>query len=231
MKAARIDALNLSSYQVNDMVLRLLGRAKKLEILNPRRLNNALFGLKKGELLVQGNVGDFVALLNKGAKITVRGSAGAGLGSYMERGVLLVEGSADDFCGSYMKGGTIVVRGSVGNYAGMSAKGGLMIVGGNAGNFLGACLRKGVFLVLGNTGLNTGHWMSGGAIFVAGICRSLGFYASMVEATESEKERMELLLKRFGLSADLSALKKVVPREAKKAAREGRSERGERRSI
>ncbi len=130
--------------------------------------------------------GDFsrVKWIGKGMKdgeIVVRGDVGQHCGAYMEGGKIIVEGNADDWLGTEMRGGEIVVKGNAGNRIGCNfwgemegVKGGKIIVEGDVGSYVGEKMVDG-YIEVGNAGDFVGTEMKGGVIVVRGNCGYVGW--------------------------------------------------------
>ena len=132
-------------------------------------------GMKKGEIVVNGNAGMHLGEKMSGGKIIVNGDAGGWAGSDMKGGVIEIHGNANDYLASPyrgsstgMRGGLIVVDGSVGSDSGINLHGGVIKIGGDVGQFLGFGMDKGTILVKGQTGTRAGACMKGGKIILAG---------------------------------------------------------------
>lgn len=126
----------------------ILRKERFLELNLKRRLNYLGYRLKKGKILIRGNVG------NK-------------LGFEMGGGEIVVEGNAGNWVGEEMKGGKILVKGDVGSYLGLKMKDGEIIVEGNAGYGVGEGMYGGEIFIRGNA-KNVGVDMRGGVIRVMG---------------------------------------------------------------
>jgi hypothetical protein len=104
-----------------------------IAVRNARHLHGLAAGLKNGEVVVRGTAGDYVGVLNSGAKITVTRNAGNYAADNMTGGTLIIEGSAGYGVGQYCYGGTVVVKGNAGDFTGTMNKGGCLIIGGDVG--------------------------------------------------------------------------------------------------
>jgi len=94
----------------------------------PAHLNRAidLLGFEnKKNVLIKGNVGDFVAWrMCDAGTLTVEGDAKNNPGWSMRGGTLVINGSAGDDVGVYMKAGKIIIHGPVGYLVGENMSGG-----------------------------------------------------------------------------------------------------------
>ncbi len=137
-------------------------------------------GMKKGEIVINGNAGMHLGEKMTGGKITVNGEAAGWTGSDMKGGLIEIHGNATDYLASPyrgsstgMRGGQIIVDGSVGSDSGMNLHGGTIKIKGNAGQFLGFGMEDGTILVKGQTGTRAGACMKGGKIIVAGVVEEI----------------------------------------------------------
>ena len=85
---------------------------------------------------------DFLGMLNA-KNIIVKGDVGEYLGKSMRKGHIRVEGNALDFVGLHMRGGSISIEGGVNDLAGSDMKGGTIEIRGNAGGAVGHCMGGG----------------------------------------------------------------------------------------
>ncbi len=120
-------------------------------------------GMRDGEIVVKGNVGQHC-------------------GAYMEGGKIVVEGNADDWLGTEVRGGEIVVKGNAKNRIGCNfwgemegMRGGRIVIEGNAGSYVGEKMVDGYIEIRGNAGDFIGTEMMGGLIVVHGDCGYVGW--------------------------------------------------------
>ena len=113
-------------------------------------------GMREGELVVQGSVGDFLA-------------------SGMRGGRMRVDGGAGQYACGDLRGGVVEIRGPVGDHAaaayrdaqrGMS--GGTLVIHGDCGRWLGARMRRGMVVALGSVGAGCATRMIAGTLALAG---------------------------------------------------------------
>lgn len=123
---------------------------------NVKSVRNIGYGMTKGKIIVDGDVGFH-------------------LGEAMSGGTICVNGNAGSWAGSRMSGGTIEIKGNAGNYIGAAYRGstegmngGTVIIHGNAGHEVGCFMRKGTIKILGDVGIFAGIHMRNGTIFVQG---------------------------------------------------------------
>ena len=132
-------------------------------------------GMKKGEIVVNGNAGMHLGEKMSGGKITVNGDAAGWTGGDMKGGLIEIHGNATDYLASPyrgsttgMRGGLIVVDGSVGSDSGINLHGGVIKIKGDVGQFLGFGMDDGAIYVKGNAGTRAGACMRGGKIILLG---------------------------------------------------------------
>ncbi len=121
-----------------------------------RRLNYMGYRLRKGRIVIVGDVG-------------------TRLGYEMEGGEIVVEGNAGNWVGERMKGGAIIVKGNVGSFLGLQMEGGKIVVEGNARYGVGEKMLGGEIFVKGNVGKDAGRDMRGGVIRIMGKVESFGY--------------------------------------------------------
>lgn len=86
------------------------------------------YGMKCGQITVNGNAGDFLGANMQGGILICKGNAGERVGDLMRRGMLLIEGNVGNYCASRIKAGTIGVLGSTGQYLGFNMKRGTILL-------------------------------------------------------------------------------------------------------
>ncbi len=108
-------------------------------------------------------------------QITVDGDVGADTGAFMSGGEIVVHGDAGDWLGAHLRGGRIVVHGDAARFVGSAysdeahgTSGGVIVVRGGAGREVGGHMRRGLIVVLGECGEFAGAGMIGGSILVGG---------------------------------------------------------------
>ncbi|WP_024831813.1 glutamate synthase [Ruminiclostridium josui] len=110
----------------------------------------------------------------KGKTITINGTPGNALGSYMDGADVIVNGNAQDATGDTMNEGSIIIHGNCGDTTGYGMRGGKILIKGNAGYRVGIHMKeykdqKPVVVVGGKTGDFLGEYQAGGIIVVLGI--------------------------------------------------------------
>ena len=197
--------------------LRAIGAELKALILdgqivieNAAHLHGLCGGLKAGDITIDGNGGDYLAVLNDGATIRVKGNAGRYLADNMTRGTVLVEESCGYGVGAYCYGGTIVVRGNAGDFSAVMNKGATIIIGGDAGHEVATYMLAGDLVIVGNAGNNLGNYLIRGNIYVGGKWASLGHNTLLEEMTPADVEKLRGYLDTYGIEGDPLVFRKIV---------------------
>lgn len=138
------------------------------------------YGMSKGKIIINGDVGMHLGEKMKGGEITVNGNADSWTGGGMEGGRIEVKGSAGDFIGAPyrgsvegMKNGMIIVHGDAGREVGCSMRGGLIKIYGSVKHFVGIGMRDGTILVWGDCAGKSGAEMLNGRIIICGHIPSI----------------------------------------------------------
>jgi Glutamate synthase domain 3 len=110
----------------------------------------------------------------KGKTITINGTPGNALGSYMNGADVIVNGNAQDATGDTMNDGSIIIHGNCGDTTGYGMRGGKILIKGNAGYRVGIHMKEykeqiPIVVVGGKTGDFLGEYQAGGIIIVLGI--------------------------------------------------------------
>ena len=116
----------------------------------------------------------FIGCSLKEKTVTINGTPGNALGSYLDGAVIKVNGNVQDAVGDTMNDGKIIVYGNAGDALGYSMRGGTIFVKGNSGYRTGIHMKeykdkKPVIVVGGNAGSFLGEYLAGGLIIVLGI--------------------------------------------------------------
>jgi len=114
------------------------------------------YGMKRGSIVIEGDVG---------------GGVGTGVKG-MEGGIIIVKGNALGAVGMCMKGGKIIVEGNVSD-SGEGMEGGEIIIKGNVGEKVGEFMKDGIVIIHGNAE-SVGYKMEGGEIHVEGEIGKIG---------------------------------------------------------
>jgi len=181
-----------------------------LKIKNVTKLHGLGAGLKHGELIVEGNAGDYLGVLNAGATIRVTKNTAKYLADNMTSGMVIVEGNADYGAGQYCYGGTIVVRGSAGDFTATMNKGATIIVAGNVGDEAGTYMLKGDLVVVGNAGKNFANYLIRGNVYLGGECESYGHNTKLEPLTEHDLAALRGYFETYQIKSDPTTFKKIV---------------------
>lgn len=198
----KIDAKDMTPRELNSTLKRLIQNGyRKIVVLNPNAKHYIAAGLKADgvEIEVKGSAGYFFGTMIHGPKLILEGNAGWYVGDNMTMGEILVQGHAGNGAAQYMYGGTVVVKGDVGDRSAALMKGGRLIVGKDAGLMTGLYMMGGEAIVLGDVEDYAGEMIIRGKIFVGGKVKSLGKNAKLEEAPKEEVERINKILREYGL--------------------------------
>lgn len=143
-------------------------------------------GAGRRKITVRGTPGNALGTYLNGAEITVFGNAQDAVGDTMNDGRIVVHGNIGDAAGYAMRGGAIYVKGNAGYRAGIHMKAykdkiPVLVIGGFAGSFLGEYQAGGVIVVLGLDGSKeiVGNFpctgMHGGKMLLRSDCRNVRF--------------------------------------------------------
>ena len=181
-----------------------------VKVRNAAHIDGLAAGFKHGEIMVEGDVGDYVGVLNAGATIRVAQRAGKYAGDNMTAGVIIIQGDADYGVGQYCYGGTLVVHGNAGNFTATMNKGATIIVSGNVGDEVGTYMLKGDLVVVGNAGKNFANYLIRGSVYIGGQWESLGNNTQIVPLTDEDKTKLSRYFETYEIKADPTGFKKVV---------------------
>jgi glutamate synthase domain-containing protein 3 len=178
-------------------------------------LHGLVAGFKSGEVLIGGDGGDYLGVLNDGATIRVEKNAGRYLADNMTRGTVVVEGDAGYGVGAYCCGGTAVVHGNAGDLTAVMNKGATIIVKGNVGDEVATYMLAGDLVIVGNAGKNLGNYLIRGNIYVGGEWESLGHNTLLEEMSPGDLAKLRGYFDEYDIEADPTAFKKIVRRSEK----------------
>lgn len=128
-----------------------------------------------GDVLIENCCGQrFIGCGSSGKRITVYGTPGNALGSYLDSGRITVNGNVQDAAGDTMNGGEIIINGNAGDALGYGMRGGAIFVKGTAGYRTGIHMKQygkkiPVIVVGCEAGSFLGEYLAGGLIIVLGI--------------------------------------------------------------
>lgn len=204
-----IDAKEMDIKQVNSLLREGLN-GSPIAVKNASHLHGLAGGLKHGEVLIQSRAGDYLAVLNDGARIKVDQNVGKYVADNMTRGEVIIEGNADYGAAQYCYGGTVVVYGHAGNFTATMNKGATIIVAGNVGDEVGTYMLNGDLIVSGNAGKNFANYLIRGNVYIAGEWESLGHNTELVALNNEDVMKLSLLLNEYKIAADPAGFKKIV---------------------
>ncbi len=128
-----------------------------------------------GQLIVEGNVGDYAGACMRSGDIRIDGSARDLAACEMAGGSLAVQGNVGDFAASTlpgsmdgMRGGSLIVKGNAGARFGDRMRRGSALVFGDAGDFLASRMVAGTIAIGGRCGAHPGFGMRRGSVVFAG---------------------------------------------------------------
>ncbi|MBN1314643.1 MAG: hypothetical protein JXA42_04225 [Anaerolineales bacterium] len=179
-------------------------------IQNASHLHGLVAGESGKDVIIDGNSGDYLGVLNNGARIRIKGDAARYLADNMTSGVVLVEGNAGYGVGQYCYGGTIVVYGNAGDFTAVMNKGATIIVKGNVGDEVATYMLAGELIIVGDAGKNLGNYLIRGDIFINGKWESLGHNTKIEEMTPADINKLQKNLKEYNIDADVKSFTKIV---------------------
>jgi glutamate synthase domain-containing protein 3 len=181
-----------------------------VKVRNAAHINGLAAGFKHGEIIIEGDAGDYVGVLNAGATIRVAQSAGKYAGDNMTAGVIIIQGNADYGAGQYCYGGTIVVHGNAGNFTATMNKGATIIVNGDVGDEVATYMLKGDLVIVGNAGKNFANCLIRGSVYIGGQWESMGNNAKIEPLSDEDQAKLRKYFETYEIKADPAGFKKVV---------------------
>ncbi len=195
--------------EVNSM-LRSSLNGDPLTLSNAGHLHGLAAGLKHGEVVIKGDAGDYLAVVNDGATVRVSQDSGNYVADNMTAGTVIIEGNAGFGAAQYCYGGTVVIRGDAGDFTATMNKGALIIINGNVGNEVGTYMLKGEVIVVGNAGENFANYLIRGTVYIGGSYRSLGENTKLVPMGEDDMHKLSAYFEKYGIHTDPTGFKKIV---------------------
>jgi methylamine---glutamate N-methyltransferase subunit B len=174
------------------------------------KLHGLCAGFQHGEVLIEGDAGDYLSVLNDGATVQVTQNVGNYVGDNMTKGLIVVQGSAGFGAGQYCYGGTLVIHGNAGDFTATMNKGATIIVGGNVGDEVGTYMLKGDMVVIGNAGKNFANYLIRGSVYIGGEWESLGHNTRVETLTEADRTKLRGYFEAYGIHAEPAGFKKIV---------------------
>jgi glutamate synthase domain-containing protein 3 len=178
-------------------------------------LHGLVAGFNSGEVIIRGDSGDYLGVLNDGATIRVEENAGRYLADNMTQGTVVVEGDAGYGVGAYCYGGIIVVKGNAGDFTAVMNKGASIIVEGNVGDEVATYMLAGDLVIVGNAGKNLGNYLIRGNIYIGGEWESLGHNTLLEEMSPADLAKLRGYFDEYGIEAEPTSFKKIVRRSEK----------------
>ncbi len=216
-----IDASSLDVHDINTKIKNAISKGMKVKVRNADRVYGIAAGLAQGEVEIDGDVGDFVAMLigtreqkekgEPGPRITINGNAGNYLADGAWNGEVVVKGNAGFGVGIYAYGGRIIVYGNAGDGVGQVLKGATIIINGDVGDEAGLYMVGGDIVIIGNAGKLLGNWMIRGRIFIGGEYESLGNNTREEIPSSDEREYLRKLLSKYDIAFNVGKFRKIVP--------------------
>jgi glutamate synthase domain-containing protein 3 len=211
MTQVDIDAKGQDLKMVNTKIKEVIEKDEAVLVKNADQCFGLASGLRKGTITVEGPVNDYVATVNSGADLTVKGDTGKFLGDNMISGRISVQGSTEYGAGMYCYGGNLYIKGNAGDFTSTMNKGATIVIGGNVGHDVGTYMTAGDLVILGDAGSNLGNFIIRGAIYLGGKAETLGNNMKEVPMTKEDIQRFNAIFKTEGFDGDASKLKKYVP--------------------
>jgi len=180
-------------------------------VRNSSHLHGLCGGLKSGTIVIEGEGGDYLGVVNAGAVIEMNGDAGKYVADNMTAGTVIVAGDAEYGAAQYCYGGTVVVKGNAGDFTATMNKGATILVGGCVGDEAATYMVAGDVIIVGDAGENLGNYLIRGNIYIQGDWASLGHNCAVVDMGAEDVQKLEALLKKHGLAADAKAFRKIAP--------------------
>lgn len=179
-------------------------------VRNASHLHGFAAGLNHGEVTLEGNGGDYLGVLNDGARIRVQGNAGRYLADNMTRGHVTVQGDAGYGVGQYCYGGTIVIHGNAGDFTAVMNKGATILIQGDVGDDAATYMLAGDLIVIGNAGKNLGNYLIRGNIYIGGTWESLGHNTQVTELHPDDVTKLRSLFDSCNIAVEPTHFKKIV---------------------
>jgi len=190
--------------------LREKANGSPVHIHNVSHLHGLAAGLKHGEIIVEGNAGDYLGALNDGATIRVTQDTGNYPADNMTAGTVIIQGNAGFGAAEYCYGGTVVIVGDAGDFTATMNKGATIIVQGNVGDEAGTYMLKGSLIIVGNAGSNLANYLIRGAVYIGGEYRSLGHNTRLAALEDEDIALLKSCFETYGIAANPASFRKIV---------------------
>ena len=145
--------------------------------LGHQELNDQLRMSREQNIIIDNCLGQrYLASGSRGKKVTVTGTPGNALGSYLDGTEIDVYGNVQEATGDTMNGGAIYIHGSAGDATGYAMRGGKILIQGDTGYRAGVHMKEykdkiPAIVVGGVAGSFLGEYQAGGVIVVLGLHR------------------------------------------------------------
>jgi glutamate synthase domain-containing protein 3 len=183
---------------------------EEVVITNAEKIHGLAAGLKHGEIVLEGNAGDYFGALNDGALIRVTKNAGRYAADNMTSGALIIEGNAGHGTAQYCYGGVVVVMGDAGDFTATMNKGATIIIKGNAGDEVATYMLKGDLIVFGDAGENFANYLIRGNVYIGGKWKNLGHNTKIEPLTKEDISKLQNYFKEYQITAEPKDFKKIV---------------------
>jgi glutamate synthase domain-containing protein 3 len=204
-----ISAKSKTLREVNT-ILRESLNGTPIKVSGVEHIHGLAAGLSHGEVVVEGNAGDYLGALNAGATIRVIGDAGNYAADNMNSGVIIIDGNAGYGAAQYCYGGTVVIRGNAGDFTATMNKGATIIIQGNVGDEAGTYMLKGDLIVVGDAGRNFANYLIRGSVYIGGKYESLGRNTRLVDLDDEDIARLKAYFEMYAIQADPLRFRKIV---------------------
>lgn len=143
--------------------------------INATALNIAIDSCDDTDIIIYEVLGQrYIANASKDKKITLHGTAGNNLGSFLDGSEIELFGNAQEACGNTMNKGAIYVHGRCGDALGYGMRGGKLYIEGDCGSRCGIHMKayqdqKPTIVIGGCAKDFLGEYLSGGTIVVLNL--------------------------------------------------------------
>ena len=210
-----LDLNGIALREGNARLRRSAESGDEVRVSNASHLKGLCGGLKKGTVVVGGDVGDYFGILNDGATLMVEGSAGRFVGDNMIAGKIVVRGDVGDGAADYCYGGTVVIGKSAGDFLGTMNKGATIIISGDVGDHVGTYMTAGDIVILGDAGEALGNFIIRGSIYILGSYDSLGNNTKLEKMRSDDIDKLNTVLGKLNIQANARSFQKVAPASSK----------------
>ncbi|MFX1505763.1 MAG: hypothetical protein ACFFDC_06565 [Promethearchaeota archaeon] len=204
------DFIGLKLRSISHEIKNILKENKTVTVTNCDLLNGIASGLRQGEVIIKSSVGDYVGMLNSGAKIIIEGNVGKYIGDNMINGEIIVKGNAGYCAAVYCYGGIVIITGNSGDFLGTMNKGASILVEKNTGNDLGTYMLAGNIILLGNAGERVGNFLISGRIFIRGEWKSLGSNTKIEDLSSDDISFLQQFFNNYKIEAKPEEFTKII---------------------